>query len=289
MSVDRLQEKIRKMKSPVILDFVLSKELIPTEIIREEGEFTRAYTKYAVELLDNLRDVIPGVRFHFSSFAVLGTDGLTMLSRLMDYSKKLGYYVILDAPEALTAQQAAQYAPALMGGDAVWHADGIVVSCYIGSDALKPYVALLKESGAGLFAVVRTGNKSAAEQQDLLTGSRLSHIAQADMINRLAQPYLGKSIYCGLGAVGAATAPDSLRNLRSKYPYLFLIVDGYDNANGKNCSYAFDKLGHGAVVCVGTSIMGAWMQEESEGGYVACAVSSAERIKKNIGKYVTVL
>ena len=77
-----------------------------------------------------------------------------------------------------------------------------------------------------------------------------------------------------------------------KYPKLFLLLDGYDypNANAKNCSFGFDKFGHGAVVCGGTGITCAWKDAESDGeDYLAQAKTAADRMKKNLTRYVTIL
>ena len=95
-----------------------------------------------------------------------------------------------------------------------------------------------------------------------------------------------------LMVLAAASSAESLRNLRSKYPKLFLLLDGYDypNANAKNCSNAFDKYGHGAAACGGTGITCAWKAAESEGeDYPEQAKTAAERMKKNLTRYVTVL
>ncbi len=292
MSVDRLQDKIRKMKNPTVLQFVVGQEQIPEYIMAEEGSFLSAYSRFCMELLDLLRDFVPAVRFSFNGFAILGSDGLGMLSKLLSYASKLGYYVILDAPEALTAQQAQENAMVFMASQSQWPADGLVITNYIGTDAVRPYAALLNDAKKALFVVVRTGNKSAAELQDLLTGSRLAHVAQADMVNRLAENHLGRSGYYGLGVVSAATSSDSMNILRNKYNRLFMLVDGFDNtgANAKNCSYAFDKLGHGAGICVGTSITGAWRDEEYDSSdYLQSAYDAAQRIKKNLCRYTTIL
>jgi hypothetical protein len=154
---------------------------------------------------------------------------------------------------------------------------------------LKPFVKLLADSPKGLYGVVRSGNKSAAELQDLFTGNRLSHTAAADLVNRLGEPLAGRSGYNRIGAMAGAASADGLRVLRSKYSRLFLILDGYDypNANAKSCSYAFDKLGHGAAACAGESILTAWKEEE--GDYGSLALAAAERMKKNLNRYVTIL
>ena len=95
-----------------------------------------------------------------------------------------------------------------------------------------------------------------------------------------------------MGILAAASSAESLRNLRTKYPKLFLLVDGYDypNANAKNCANAFDKFGHGAVVCGGMGITCAWKEAESgEEAYLDHAKAAADRMKKNLTRYVTVL
>lgn len=290
MSIDRLQSKIRKMKCPIVLDFQMDVSLIPESILAEEKSFLKAFGRYAVELMDALRDVVPAVRFNFSEFAVCGVDGIAALSSLLNQARKLGYYTLMNAPEALTAQAANSYAKALLAEDCQWQADGLVLSQFIGTDAIKPYVAQ-KCKDKSLFAIVRTGNKSGPEMQDLITGGRLVHMAQADLINRLAEPNLGRSGFCSLGVMASATNSTSLLNLRSKFKYLFILIDGFDssNANAKNCAAAFDNLGHGAAVCVGSSILGAWKEGEGEKTFTEAALQSAERIKKNMSRYITVL
>ncbi len=291
MSIDRLQGKIRKMKCPIVLDFQLEESLIPPHILTEEKNFVKAFVRYAVELMESLRNAVPAVRFHFSEFALLGTEGITGLSSLLDYASKLGYYVLLNAPEAMSSQQASNYAKILLGEDCLWRFDGLILSQFIGTDAVKPYVALQKKVDKGLFAIVRTGNKSGPEMQDLITGSRLVHMAQADLIHRIAEPNLGRSGFCALGVMAAATNLTSLQNLRSKFKYLFILIDGFDasNANAKNCAAAFNNLGHGAAVCVGSSVTGAWQEGESGTPYTDSALQAVERIKKNISRYISVL
>ena len=292
MSVDKLQERIRKFKNPTVVDFGAQAEHIPPHILDEEGDFLRAYGRFCIELMEGLAGVVPAVRLSFSAFAVLGPDGLAMLSKLLDRASRLGYYVILDVPEALSAQQAKENAAAFCLDASQWKADCFVICSYIGSDGLKPYAERIKDNKKSFFAVLRTGNKSAAELQDLLSGNRLAHIAQADLVNRMAEPFIGRSGYCRIGMMGSATSGDSLRNLRAKYKHIFLLVDGYDypNANAKNCAVAFDQLGHGAAICAGTSITAAWQQDDKDGReFVESALAACERIKKNICRYITVL
>lgn len=292
MSMDKLQEKIRKLKNPTMLDLTIIPEYIPVHVYDQAGSIADAYLQFSEALLEALKDTIPAVRFHFNSFAVLGPDALTLLQEVMTKAAAKGYYVVMDAPDSFSRAGAQNFATRLLASDAPWPCDALTVPVYIGSDGLQPYAEQLKNTDKAVFAVLRTANKTASELQDLLTGGRLVHTAAADMVKRFGESLLCRCGYSKIGAVGAANAADSLRNLRSKYKDMFLLVDGYDysNTNAKNCSFAFDRLGHGAVVCAGKTITAAWLLEDTNGkDYVRQAVEAAERTKKNLLRYVTVL
>ena len=290
MSIDVLQDKIRKLKNPSMIDFAVKQENIPAHLLEAEGDADRAYYRFCNELLDGLQGVVPAVRFSFSLFA-LKKNGLEALSSLLSRAKKCGYYVVLEASGIQTPWNAECAADVLCGADSLYPCDALVVSPYIGSDAVKPFVPSCK-GGKALFVIVRSPNKTAAELQDLLTGTRLVHNATADMVNRFGETVPAKCGYSQIGALASAGAANSLKNLRSKYTRTFLLVDGldYPSGNAKNCSYAFDRFGHGAVVCAGPSVTAAWQLNETDGSdFVSQAVQAAERMKKNITRYITVL
>lgn len=292
MSIDKLQEKIRKLKNPSMVDFSVELDKIPPHILNEENSEILAYERFCRELLDGLKGLVPAVRFNMGRFSLLGPDGMFLLSRLTAYAKERDYYVLLDAPECLSAESAELTAKSLFSDKCLWLFDGLSVSIYAGSDVLKPYVKCLKSSGKDLFVVLRTANKSAAELQDLLTGSRLVHMAAADIVYRQCETLVGRSGYSRIAAIGPASVADVLKKVRARYKSLFLLLDGYDypNANAKNCSFAFDKLGHGAIACAGAGITAAWDADESDGtDFVDRAVQAAERMKKNLLRYITVL
>ena len=288
MSVDVLQEKIRKTKNPSVVVFEAFPDLIPPQLL-ETGSQVDAYETLFLELLASLKGQVAAVRFGFGSFAMLGAEGIQLLSKLLNDAKRQGYYVLLDAPECLSARSAQNAAAVLGAEDTLYPCDGVVICAYLGSDILKAFLPLCKQ-GKAIFPVVRSANKSAPEIQDLLTGGRLVHTAAADIVNRQGESMVGKFGFSQVGAVAAASSADSLRSLRSKYTKLFLLLDGYDypNANAKNCSYAFDKLGRGAAACAGLSIVGAWKEQETT-DFAAAALEAVQRMKKNLTRYITVL
>lgn len=287
MSMDALMEKIRKTKNPSVLYLDGGKDGIPPLYLQQE-EACPVFAYYAA-LLRELKGMIPAARFAFGSFALMGQQGLQTLEMLLRLARELGYYVILDAPELLSVSAAEQAALNLSGEESAYPCDGLVLPMYAGSDILKPF-AKLTGAGKTVFPVVRTANRSASELQDLLSGNRLVHVAAADIINRQGETCIGKSGYSQIGVLASASAADSLRNLRAKYSRLFLLLDGadYPNANAKNCSYAFDKLGRGAAACIGSSVVCAWKEAQTEEP-LAAAVQAAERMKKNLTRYITVL
>ena len=291
MSIDLLHDRIRKLKNPSVIDFGIQTDMIPQHLMREEGNVANAYVRFCEELMDGLKDLVASVRFSFDTFALLGPDALTKLQALLSHAKQLGYYVLLDGPQILSPWAADRAADSLLGGD-LYPCDGLLISSFIGSDGIKPFLKYCKEDGKDLFTVVRSANKSASEIQDLLTGSRHVYSAVAEMVNRFGESILGKCSYSRLCGVVSAGSPESIRMLRSKHDRMFLLVDGldYPSGNAKNCSYAFDRFGYGAAVCAGPSVTAAWKDTESDGSdYIEQAVLSAERMKRNLCRYITIL
>lgn len=285
MSIDILQEKIRKTKSPIIVDLSVEIMQIP-ENMRQDKTVAEAYHAFCSTMLDGLKEVCAGVRFDFCYCAMLGA--LEQLRQLLEQAQNLGYYVLLDAPSILSLEQA-ERAARLLDDHSGFPCHGLIANPYIGSDAIKAFVPYAKEGKSVLFAV-RAANKSAAELQDMMTGSRLVHVAAADLVKRHGEAILGKCGYSQLGALTAATNANAVMGLRSKYNRLFLLVEGLElpGGNGKNCSLGFDRFGHGCAISVGSAITAAW-QENGEVDAISAAQQAAERIRSNISRYITIL
>ena len=288
MSVDILQEKIRKMKNPSMMELAMPLSDLPPQFEQNAA----GYGAFCRELLSGLKDTMPAVRFSFAVFALLGPEGLTELAEAMKTAADLGYYVALDAPEIVSPAMANVIAETLLGEESVYPCDGLVISGYAGSDLIKPFLPFAKKAKKDIFVITRTANKSAPEIQDLLSGGRIVHAVLADHVNRYGDGTEGKFGYTRIGILAAASSAESLRSLRAKYPRLFFLLDGFDypNANARNCSFGFDKFGHGAVACGGTAIVSAWKKEESDGAdYLVHAQAAADRMKKNLTRYINIL
>ena len=292
MSIDLLHEKIRKLKNPMVVDFSLQQPLLPKHLLSEEGSVEGAYHRFCTELMEGLSGVVPAVRFSFDDFALLSANGLQILAQLLTRAKELGFYVILDGTQILTPSSADNASDVFFGTDS-YPCDALLISPYIGTDGIKPFVPYCANASKSLFVVVRSPNKSASELQDLLTGKRLVQGAAAELVNRYGEQILTKCGYSTVCAAVSAGYPDGIRALRAQYRHMFLLVDGidYPSGNAKNCSFAFDRLGYGAAVSVGASVTAAWKDAENAepSEYVELAVQAAERIRKNLLRYVTIL
>jgi len=292
MSVDKLQARIRKLKNPSVIDMTATPDMIPGWLLEQEGGFLPAYERFCLDILEKLKPIVPAVRFQLGYFSLYGQAGTALLERLLRVAAKMGYYIILDVPESPSESVAADSAKWLFANGSEYVFDAILTGAYSGSDVLKPYVEYLSNAGKAIFVVTRTANKSAVEFQDLLTGTRLAHMAVADMVWRLGQPFIQRCGYSQIACVAAASSAASVQAIRGKHQQVFLLLDGYDypNSNAKNCSYAFDKLGHGAAACANAGVLRAWAQENCcAEDYAEEAYRAAERMKKNLCRYITVL
>ncbi|MFK7819828.1 MAG: orotidine-5'-phosphate decarboxylase, partial [Planctomycetaceae bacterium] len=105
------------------------------------------------------------------------------------------------------------------------------------------------ERGAGLYVLVRTSNKGAADFQDRRTDDQTLYQGVAAMVERLSVETLDGD-YGQVGAVVGATWPEELTQLRAAMPHTLLLVPGYGSQGGtaKDVMTAADKNGQGALI-----------------------------------------
>ena len=206
MSIDVLQEKIRKTKNPSVLELAMAVSELPPQF----SQNAEGYAAFCRELMTHMKGSLPAVRISFSAFALLGHDGLYHLSETLKKAVELDYYVLLDAPEILSPASAKITAASLLGEGSIYPCDGLLVSGYLGSDVIKSFLPYCKKEKKDLFVVTRTANKSAPELQDLLAGSRLVHMAAADHVNRYGADTAGKFGYTNVGILAAASSATAM-------------------------------------------------------------------------------
>ena len=307
MSIDVLQERIRKLKCPIMVGLDPYLPILPRHIVRdafdEYGQTLRgaaeAYYRFCTELLDRLCPIVPAVKLQSACFEALGADGINQMQRISKYAKELGYYVLMDSMRGDVGSVAEIYAQAVFGSVSVgetacqlYGCDGLTVNGDLGSDGIKPFLPYCKHDGKNVFILLKTSNKSSREVQDLLSGDRVVYTAMAALALRWGSDLFGKNGYSEIGAVVGATFPQTMKLLREKYDRLFFVVPGYGAQGGtaKNVQFAFDRFGHGAIVSASRSIICAWQKDGGDGeNYLDCAEEAALKMKADIGKYVVIL
>ena len=146
MAIDILQDKIRKMKNPLVLDLALPAGQLPQQLTEQEGSAAAAYGRFCRELLTALKGTVPAVRVGYTAFSLLGPDGLAEMIRILKEASAMGYYTILEGPYILSPMMAQATADAVFGPAAIYPCDGLILTAYPGSDVVKPYVSKLKGS-----------------------------------------------------------------------------------------------------------------------------------------------
>ena len=307
MSIDVLQERIRKLKNPVMVGLDPYLPILPPHIVSEALEehgqtlhgAAEAYYRFCTELLDALAEIVPAVKLQSACFEALGAEGIAQMQRISKYAKQRGYYVLIDSMRGDVGGVAEIYAQAMFGSVSVgekdyrlYDCDALTLNPYLGSDGVKPFLPYCKHDGKNIFLLLKTSNKSSREVQDLLSGDRVVYTAMADLAMRWSVDLFGKNGYSEIGAVVGATFPQTMKLLREKYDRLFFLVPGYGAQGGtaKNVQFAFDRFGHGAIITASRSIICAWQKEESDGrDYTQRAVDAALKMKNDIAKYVVIL
>ena len=104
MSIDVLQGKIRKLKTPIMVGLDPTVELIPPELLAECRErlgdnaesLAESYLVFCKGILDALKKLVPAVKVQSACFEALGWQGVKAMQEVLAYAKKLGFYVLLE-------------------------------------------------------------------------------------------------------------------------------------------------------------------------------------------------
>lgn len=306
MSIDVLQEKIRKMKNPTMVGLDPILELIPEHIKRESytqyGETLKgaaeAYKVFCCGILDALQETVPSVKIQTGCFQALGFEGVRVMEDVIAYAKEKGYYVLMDTMRGDIDCTAQALAESYFGGVRIgentympYACDAVMTNAYLGSDGIMPFTKYCAR-GKNVFLLAKTSNKSSREVQDILSGDRIVYQVILDLAMRWSTDLFGKFGYSEIAVAVSGCHPRVLQEMRRKYDRLFFLVPGYgaQGANARDVQYAFDKFGYGAVVCAGRSILYAYKKAGDDGReYQKHALEAAERMKKNLSGFVTVL
>ena len=307
MSFERLQDKIREMKNPTVAGLDPKLEYVPSFIVEEKmkqyGQTLRcaaeAIYEYNVGLIDALCDVVPAVKPQSAFYERFGFEGVEVLKRTVEYAKRKGLYVIMDAKRGDIGSTAEGYSEASLGSVTIgetevepFGCDCLTINAYLGSDGINPFIKDCVARDRAVFALVKTSNPSSGELQNIVAGDRKVYNVVGDLLERLSKDTVDKYGYTCVGAVTGATYPMDIRDLRRRLEKTFFLVPGYGAQGGKaeDVQYAFDEYGHGAIVNSSRGIICAWQKTGKEGkDFGEAARDAAIAMREDLKKYITVV
>jgi orotidine-5'-phosphate decarboxylase len=239
-------------------------------------------------VIEAVADHAVAVKMQVACFERLGAPGWAALAQTMQRARQRGLLVIADAKRGDIDVTAAAYANAYFGATATPYgevpgiaADGLTVNPLLGIDSLKPFVQAARDHGAGLFALVRTSNRGAADVQDraLEQGGTVSERLAA-IVHELGRGGVGSSGLADVGAVVGATAPDRLARLREIMPKAIFLLPGVGAQGGRVDALAPALGEHPASVLITASrgIVGA--SAEQGGDPAKAARREAARLQE---------
>jgi orotidine-5'-phosphate decarboxylase len=259
---DRLADAVRRVGNPLCVGLDPRWESLP-KAIRDRHDngsldgVAAAYQEFCLRVLDLVGAQVAIVKPQIAFFEACGPAGLRALQAVTRRAKDLGLLVILDAKRGDIASTATAYADAAFAGTSidgnylpVWDADALTVNPYLGRDAVEPFIQCARQTGRGLFVLVRTSNPGSGQFQDLDCGGRKFYRHVADAVTAWNAENLGASGLGDVGAVVGATHPAELAELRAAMPDVWFLVPGYGAQGGSANDVAggFRKDGLGAVV-----------------------------------------
>ena len=189
----------------------------------------------------------------------------------MDYIRRLGVPILLDAKRGDVAPTAAMYARELFER---YGADAITINPYLGLDSMEPF---LDHADKGVFILCRTSNPGSSDLQNMVfsNGLRLyEHIAKlaVDQWN-----YNGN-----VGLVVGATWPEELKKIRQLTGDTTFLIPGVGSQGASIEAMMRAGSGGGMLVNASRSIIFAGKED-----FAAAARQAAMTTRDELNQYRT--
>ena len=276
--IQKLIEKIKKTNAPIVVGLDPMMKFIPEHIkqaaFHEQGETlegaAEAIWQYNKAIVDATFDLSPAVKPQIAMYEQFGIPGLTAFKKTVDYCKEKDLVVIGDVKRGDIGSTSEAYAVGHIGKVQVgsqcyrgFDEDFVTVNPYLGSDGVKPFIAVGKEEKKGIFVLVKTSNPSSGELQDRQIDGRPLYEIVGEQVAAWGAEHMGED-YSYVGAVVGATYSEQGKILRKIMPKTYILVPGYGAQGGKGADlvHFFNEDGLGAIVNSSRGIIAAYQQEK---------------------------
>ncbi len=232
----------------------------------------RAFLGHCRAVIDATADACVAVKLQLARFELLGAAGWAALEAVAAHARARGLLVIADGKRGDIDVTAAAYAAALVGGadSSFGRLDGLAadlatVNPLMGVDAVEPFVASARATGAGVLVLVRTSNPGASDIEDLrVEGGGAVWERIAAIVDALGAAGVGEAGLSDVGAVMGATEPGHLARARELMPCATFLLPGVGVQGGRveDLAPAFEPGRSGGLVSASRSIVGAYRTGE---------------------------
>jgi orotidine-5'-phosphate decarboxylase len=270
-----LETRINFCKNPVCfgLDPVLS--LIPAEASTPEDKIRKFYFDILEEFLR--RNISPAVAKPNSAYyECVSIEAMQVLAEIIATYRREGILVILDAKRGDIGKSSEAYSKAAFD---VYGANAVTVSPYMGSDSVKPF---LREEN-GIYVLLRTSNKGAADFQDFIWQKVAQKLLEWDN--------------GGVGAVVGATNTNELAQIanfissqKKEIPFLIpgVSIPGVPGGQGGDAKAVANALREGGfkrnihVLNSSSGLSYAWQAGGKPSDYASACADAFERLAESV-------
>lgn len=194
----KLLKIVGKNDSLLCIGLDVDKEKIPSFLFKTSKN---PFLDFNRSIINATRDLVCAYKLNMAFYEVLGSKGLTLLKRTIQYIPR-DIVVILDGKRNDIGNTARKYAQTQFE---TFSADAATVNPYLGEDAIKPFLEFRDKC---TFILCRTSNTSAVDLQDLLV------IKKVPLYQEVARLIKKWNIYGNCGVVVGATYPHELKIIR---------------------------------------------------------------------------
>ena len=286
MIIDRLYDSVEK-NGHVCVGLDPAVEYLPASLIKSSKSVEQAMLRFNQEIIDATLDVASCYKVQIAYYEAMGIKGMQLYKDTLDYLRGKKAIVIADIKRGDISKTAEMYAKAHFEGD--FESDFITLSPYMGLDGIEPYLPYVKNKEKGLFVLVRTSNKGAADIQYIDTASNTKVYNEVGRkIQELGNGYLGDCGYSSIGGVVGCTHGKEGMELRKSLDKMFFLIPGYGAQGGTAEDVAlYLKAGNGGVVNSSRGILLAYRKDQAgESRFAECSRAEAVRMRDDILKAV---
>lgn len=260
MIIDRLYESVEN-KGPVCVGIDTSIDYIPKEFFNKYTFPEDALFRFNQKIIDATLDVCGCFKVQIAYYEALGIKGLQVYKRTLEYIRQNGGIVIADVKRGDIAATAEMYAKAHFTGD--FESDFVTLNPYMGLDTLEPYMKYIESGEKGLFVLVRTSNKGAADIQYIEDkDEKRVYNTVGNKINELGKKYVGKCGYSPIGGVVGCTHIEEAVEVRRSLNNTFFLIPGYGAQGGTAEDVAlYLKDGNGGIVNSSRGVLMAYKKQ----------------------------